>query len=1129
MSFQKRKEYNRFNNNRYEPYNNKYTRIDDDNNKKAYNMQQYPPSLMEQVPTVTYNTNNFYGPVHQERFTNERISNRHVYNEPIQIDMMSQQRNKQFTTPDNYHHFPGSPAHQNHFTDEIILNKRVYNEPIQIDMMSQQRNSHFTTPDNYHHFQESPAYQEQFNNEMILNRHVYNEPIQIDMMSQHKNNQFTTPDSYHHFQESPAYQEQFNNEMILNRHVYNEPIQTNMMSQQRNNQFATPDSYHHFQESPAPQEQLNNEMISNRHVYNEPIQTNMMSQQRNNQFPTPENYHHFQEELISTSKRSWEQFNGSNERTKKLRHNDTEQQHQYQQNWRSSEMNASSQNANIEPIDSNDQADTMTTTETNTNKQYTIPTSLLNRAVNDSLPYFIIEFDKTVAAHDLPSKQTALNLIQDHFHKKNIKIQGFSDASFKGHRLRVGVDNLEDYSKLIKTDKWPTTINKIKIQLITPTFVPGAFAVVVKHIPQDISIKTVADEINHLINSADNFRRITDLYNSGIKHIRFTVSDLEEYKYLLQLGRLSIGTEFCKVTKYIPPAKLTCCTNCWKVGHLRDTCNLNFRKCRICLEPFDRDHRNKCSGKPLCAQCGLGHHSRDANCEYIQKYRETLKKEIQQALQDGIINLHNNRYQPYNNKYTGTDDDNNKKAYNMQQYSPFLMEKKPPITYNTDDFYCPTDQEHCTNEMVSNKHVYNEPIQINMMSQQRNIQFTTPDNNHHFQESPAHEKHFTNEIILNKRIYNEPIQIDMMTQQRNSHFTTPDNYHHFQEESISTSKRNWEQFNGSGERTKKSRHNDTEQQHQYQQNWRSSEMNASSQNANIESIDSNDQADTITTTETNNNKQYTIPINILQRAISESLPYFIIDFDKTVAADDLPHKRVACNAIEDHFQKNKMKIKGFPFITLSGHRLGLGVDNLEDYSKLINTDKWPTTVRSIKIQLIKPKFVPEAFAVVVRHIPQELSIETVADEIKHSINSADNFKQITYSKTCPTKHIRFTVSDLDEFRSVLQSGHLPIANRFYRLTKYIPAEILTYCTKCMKVGHFRYTCNFSFPKCRICLEPFDRDHRNKCSGKPLCAQCGLGHHSRDGDCEYIQKYRETLKTEIQQALEDGIITPQCLY
>ena len=488
--------------------------------------------------------------------------------------------------------------------------------------------------------------------------------------------------------------------------------------------------------------------------------------------------------------------------------------------------------------------------------------------------------------------------------------------------------------------------------------------------------------------------------------------------------------------------------------------------------------------------------------------------------------FNNNRYEPYNNKYTKIDDDNNKKPYNIQQYPPFL--KKETSTYNTDNFYDTTDQEHCTNERISNRHVYNEPIQINMMNQHRNNQLATPNNYHQFQESPTHQGQFNDEIILNRHVYNEPIQINMMSQHKNNQFTTTDNYHHLQEESISNSKRSWEHCNGSNERTKKSKLNDTEQQYQYQKNWRSSEINALSQNANIEPRYSNDQADTTRTTETNTNKHYTIPADLLQRAVTNNLPCFIIDFDKTIAEHDLPSKQTAYNSIKDHLNENNIKIAGFSFIQLSGHRLKVGVDNLEDYSKLIKTDKWPTTINSFKIQLMKPKCVPEEFSVVVRDIPQEVSIETVTDEIKHSIKSADNFKPITYSSTRPTKHIKFTVSDLDEYRSVLQLGHLQIANRFYLVIKYVPAEIITYCTNCWKIGHFRHTCNLSYRTCRICLEAYDRNHINKCSGKPLCAQCGLDHHSRDANCEYIRKYRETLKKEVQQAIQDGIIKRYCV-
>ncbi len=128
-----------------------------------------------------------------------------------------------------------------------------------------------------------------------------------------------------------------------------------------------------------------------------------------------------------------------------------------------------------------------------------------------------------------------------------------------------------------------------------------------------------------------------------------------------------------------------------------------------------------------------------------------------------------------------------------------------------------------------------------------------------------------------------------------------------------------------------------------------------------------------------------------------------------------------------------------------------------------------------------------------------------------------------YSFNHPTKDIRFTVSDLAEYEGALKLVRLCIANSLHPITRYLPANKLTFCTNYWQVGHLRTMCKSNVRKYRICLEVFDQDHTSKCSGNPRCAQCGLDHHSLDPNCEHIQKYRQKLNHEVKQAVSEGTI------
>ncbi|CAF2698630.1 unnamed protein product [Rotaria sp. Silwood2] len=289
-------------------------------------------------------------------------------------------------------------------------------------------------------------------------------------------------------------------------------------------------------------------------------------------------YFHLPETTSSTPKRTCDQLNKSQEKRKNSRKNEVHSMY----------SRATSTNIQNSP----------TTIKLLAGKNYSIPIDQLRRAVGNNLPCFFIEFDKNVAPRDLPSAIIACDLIQEHFIKNKIIINGFSVAVFIGHRLKLGVNNMEDYSKLVLSDKWPTLINGKKNPIIKPKFVPECFTLVLRYIPKSFSTQIVSEEIKRSISSADNIKQIIYSYNRTTNDFRFTVSDLTEYEGALKLGRISIGNRLHPVTVYQPAKKMTFCTNCWLIGHTRATCLVRERKCRICLRAIPRNPRptllNRC-------------------------------------------------------------------------------------------------------------------------------------------------------------------------------------------------------------------------------------------------------------------------------------------------------------------------------------------------------------------------------------------------------------------------------------------------------------------------------------------------------------------------------------------------------
>jgi hypothetical protein len=251
------------------------------------------------------------------------------------------------------------------------------------------------------------------------------------------------------------------------------------------------------------------------------------------------------------------------------------------------------------------------------------------------LPCFSINFFDT---ENLPSVVIASEELYEHFDRQNIKLNcGFSIIRYIGNQLKVGVKNKSDYQTLCSLKVWPEEINNKQISVIIPKFVPEQFTLVVRYIPTELSIEQVEKEVKRSASTADNFRKIVYSYARKSNDYRFTVSDLREYKGLLHLGHIGIGNRMRIVTEYRPAHKITYCSKCWLLGHMRSQCHEQHQKCRVCLLEYNENHNLVCSKQPKCAQCSFDHSSLDPDCQMVQQYRSNLNRAVKLAVKDGAI------------------------------------------------------------------------------------------------------------------------------------------------------------------------------------------------------------------------------------------------------------------------------------------------------------------------------------------------------------------------------------------------------------------------------------------------------------------------------------------------------------
>ncbi|CAF0799220.1 unnamed protein product [Adineta ricciae] len=278
---------------------------------------------------------------------------------------------------------------------------------------------------------------------------------------------------------------------------------------------------------------------------------------------------------------------------------------------------------------------TNTIANENGKPNHPIPVEHLQRAVVHNLPCFVIKFSQV---DNLPGAVAVAEELYESFSNNKIQlVDQFSVVRYSGLHLRIGVKNKEDYRTLCNEKNWPSKILGRTISVNIPKFVPEQFSLVVRFVPKEFDTEQIAREVKRSASTANNFREIIYPYTRATKDFRFSVTDIKEYNGLLKLGHIGIANMMRKITPYRPSNKLTYCTKCWRLGHIRSKCPEASQKCRICLEDYNQEHNDECSKQYKCAQCHEEHYSLDGECPEIQQHRQELNKAVKAAVREGTI------------------------------------------------------------------------------------------------------------------------------------------------------------------------------------------------------------------------------------------------------------------------------------------------------------------------------------------------------------------------------------------------------------------------------------------------------------------------------------------------------------
>ncbi|CAF4898960.1 unnamed protein product, partial [Rotaria magnacalcarata] len=241
--------------------------------------------------------------------------------------------------------------------------------------------------------------------------------------------------------------------------------------------------------------------------------------------------------------------------------------------------------------------------------QHSFNMNILKRAVSSNLPCFFIIFSASVEPKYIPSSIQVAIMLKKLFADNQIPIKELS------MRVQAGERRFK----------------------FAPLLLPDCYALVVRCVPLDINQDTAQQEILKTIPAAVGFSSIHYHHRQRSSYdIRFTVRSLEQYQTALEVGRLSIGQHYLPLTTFLTGYRLTYCTACWKIGHIRDKCQSSV-SCRKCLIPYTNGVKHSCQDIFNCAQCGGNHYSLHSICPVVKQYKEELKLAVDKALTSGAI------------------------------------------------------------------------------------------------------------------------------------------------------------------------------------------------------------------------------------------------------------------------------------------------------------------------------------------------------------------------------------------------------------------------------------------------------------------------------------------------------------
>ncbi|CAF2522055.1 unnamed protein product [Rotaria sp. Silwood2] len=168
----------------------------------------------------------------------------------------------------------------------------------------------------------------------------------------------------------------------------------------------------------------------------------------------------------------------------------------------------------------------------------------------------------------------------------------------------------------------PNMLLDTKIKVVLPRHLPAQRSVIIKGVPITFSIDEVKNEIMNIYKSVYSIIELLGTNNGRTRYLRLDLINTDEYKQLLNYGKICIDGQCLQVFEYLAAPRVLFCSMCNLPGHSKKYCKFTFDRCRRCGEDRKNgDHKNCVIS---CHNCKGEHVSTDFRCQTVQNYRRDL-------------------------------------------------------------------------------------------------------------------------------------------------------------------------------------------------------------------------------------------------------------------------------------------------------------------------------------------------------------------------------------------------------------------------------------------------------------------------------------------------------------------------